>query len=160
MKKSPVAMAMHLFLALPGIQPFQTNFCTGFPNGTRKEPAKWAHCCAVHDLFFWAGGCKPHRKEADLALRTCVRETGEPIIAEMMYIGVRLGSLSPVKLKGERWSHGWLDGRNEFKSLGQADLVSIRESLRIHPPKAPDSARIDFFLETLQRQIESKETCG
>lgn len=61
--------------------------CTDFPEGN------WHECCVAHDheyrsirygvLNFAA------RRRADLALFRCVRSHGHPVVAALMFVGVR-----------------------------------------------------------------------
>jgi hypothetical protein len=149
------------FLLHPGwiraserLKPFHTNGCTGFFNGSPSNPVLWRHCCAIHDLYFWAGGLRKFRKAADERLRDCVRSTGAEGTARLMYWGVRVGSWSPFKLSGERWGNGWLDGRSMFTPLNMEDATSIRESLTNHPAREiPPEAMSEFFHE-IERQIQ------
>ena len=126
-----------LFFAFAGIaaaaepKPFTTDACTGYPNGTRAEPMLWAKCCVRHDLEFWAGGRRSERLEADLALRNCVRATGQPLKAEIIYLGVRLGSLSPLKLPGMQWGNAWGKERRNTP-LTRAEVSALKKSLREH----------------------------
>jgi hypothetical protein len=89
------------------LRPFTTDGCTGFFNGTQKDPNLWLHCCIEHDIYLWAGGTKNSRYKADQRLKNCVEATGEKWIANLMYIAVRLGSYSPIKLKTKKWGNGW-----------------------------------------------------
>ncbi len=87
--------------------PFVSDGCTGFPDGTVKDPVLWKECCFEHDLHYWAGGSHTSRDKTDLRLRECVREKGEPIIAQMMYLGVRIGGYNPRKIKDKQWGNAW-----------------------------------------------------
>jgi hypothetical protein len=110
------------------LKPFVTDYCTNFAEGTKKEPNKWKECCLYHDLYFWAGGTISDRKNADLVLRNCIEKTGAHKIAEVMYLGVRLGSYSPIKYSDKKWSNGW-SNRESFKALSIEDITRIEEEL-------------------------------
>ena len=101
-------------------------------HGTRPP---WEDCCIVHDRFYHVGAAPDAsaeesfvaRKQADLALLSCVMQTGitrtpeltieydvsaETIqllyktIAELMYRAVRLGGV-PCSGLPWRWGYGW-----------------------------------------------------
>lgn len=130
--------------------PFETDFCTGFREGTRENPELWKHCCVEHDLHFWAGGCAQARREADLRLRTCIREAGAPGYARLIYAGVRLGSLSPFKLKRKKWGNAWKDGRGTYRSLSPEDILTVEQHLRVTPYSELDPQTIGRLLSTLK----------
>ncbi|MDR0782060.1 MAG: hypothetical protein LBF16_15475 [Pseudomonadales bacterium] len=104
--------AAALLLCLPlmatadTLQPFTTDGCTAFPNGTFHENELWLSCCVAHDYAYWQGGTYDERLAADEALRACVAAVGEPTIAEVMLAGVRVGGTPyfPTKF---RWGYGW-----------------------------------------------------
>ncbi|MGR9091395.1 MAG: hypothetical protein ACU85U_12520, partial [Gammaproteobacteria bacterium] len=66
------------------LNPFTTDGCSAFPNGTRAHQNLWLHCCTAHDIAYWQGGTRDERRAADFALRACVRATGETTIANVM----------------------------------------------------------------------------
>ena len=74
-----------------GLRPFTTDGCSAFPDGPLGDEARWRDPCVVHDLAYWQGGTSAQRLAADQALRKAVAEGGDPIVAAMMYLGVRLG---------------------------------------------------------------------
>ncbi|MCT4642442.1 MAG: hypothetical protein N4A33_09110 [Bacteriovoracaceae bacterium] len=110
-------------LSYSNINPFSSDLCTGYKEGTKKEPMKWAHCCYKHDLRFWAGGTKTQRVESDLRLKSCVTKAGSTRHAKLIYAGVKLGSLSPYKLKQRRWGNAW--GEKGYKKLTQEQIDKI-----------------------------------
>ena len=73
--------------------------CTLFPDGD------WRPCCAAHDYWYAKGGGYQERLEADRDLRDCVADGGRPVVAWIMYAGVRLGG-SPWVPFGWRWGKG------------------------------------------------------
>jgi hypothetical protein len=136
------------------LRPFKTNGCTGFWNGPPSRPEQWRHCCVVHDLYFWAGGAKRYRKSADQKLRDCIQATGHEGTAWLMYWGVRIGSLSPLKIKGEQWGNGWLDGRERFSPLRPDDLDTIKKMLVDRPNPELSAEALSGFYRDLERQIQ------
>ena len=81
-------------------KPFKSDGCSLFPDGN------WGGCCVEHDRAYWQGGTAAERKAADQALRECVKQKGYPILAQLMYVGVRVGGhhLLPTPW---RWGFGW-----------------------------------------------------
>ena len=69
--------------APPPPHPFTTDGCSLWRDGT------WQGCCIKHDVAYWCG--VEVRKEADQALRACVREASSATHANVMYGGVRVG---------------------------------------------------------------------
>ena len=57
--------------------------CTFFPDGS------WVSCCDSHDAAY-SKGTTYSRKLADQRLALCVKQSGHPIIAKVMYFGVRI----------------------------------------------------------------------
>jgi len=66
----------------------------------------WVECCVVHDLAYWMGGSRQERMAADLALKACVRDKGHPLMARVIFYGVRIGGTwwLPTPF---RWGFGW-----------------------------------------------------
>ena len=97
----------------PGIQPFESDGCSLFPDGTWDDRNLWCECCFQHDVAYWRGGTAEDRKKADEALKECVREkTGNAQLAELMYHGVRLGGAA-IFPSWYRWGYGWPYGRGD-----------------------------------------------
>jgi hypothetical protein len=103
---------------------FSTDFCTGFKEGTKKY--NWKKCCIIHDLYFWAGGNKTHRKIADKKLKSCVRKKSNKYYANLIYLGVKTGSASPIKIKGKQWGNAW--GNKSMKRKLKVDQINLLES--------------------------------
>jgi hypothetical protein len=59
-------------------------------------------CRTVHDLAYRRGGTAQQRLLADQELRVCVSDLGRPLIAGIMFAGVRLGG-SPHIPTSFRW---------------------------------------------------------
>jgi hypothetical protein len=108
--------------------PFQTDYCTGYTEGTLSDPTAWKDCCLTHDLFFWAGGTIENRDQADHELLTCVEETGHPYQAHLIYLAVRAGSRSPIKIKGKQWNNGW-SGREDALPLTPIEIDQIENEI-------------------------------
>jgi hypothetical protein len=108
-------------------RPFVTDGCTDWVNGTKTQPNLWLHCCVEHDLHFWAGGTKEMRDTADLRLRDCVSETGAKTEAIIMYWGVRLGSISPIKYSSMAWGNAWI--KTGYETLSPAQVEAIEADL-------------------------------
>lgn len=108
---------------------FQTDLCTAYREGTIKEPMKWAHCCLKHDLEYWVAGTKEDQKASDLRLKACVKESGSPIHARLIYTGVVSGHLSPIKHK-THWGWGYLESeRDDFSPLTEDEKIHARNRL-------------------------------
>lgn len=88
------------------IKPFTSDGCSAFPDGTYAQKQLWLACCTVHDKAYWRGGSYQQRLDADLALKSCVADVGEPLVAELMLAGVRVGG-SPYWPTQFRWGYGW-----------------------------------------------------
>ncbi|SDK63437.1 hypothetical protein [Microbulbifer yueqingensis] len=88
------------------IDPFTSDGCSLFPDGTVEKPELWLECCRTHDLAYWHGGTYAERLQADRALEACVTDAGEPDIALMMLAGVRVGG-SAFLPTSFRWGYGW-----------------------------------------------------
>lgn len=110
------------------IAPFETDYCTNYPEGPKEKPDQWKHCCLVHDMYFWAGGNKQNRYDADLELKSCIEATGALHQAKIMYYAVRIGSYSPIKYSKKKWNNGW-SKRASFQTLSLEDIQSIEKEL-------------------------------
>lgn len=88
------------------LNPFSTDGCSKYPDGTKKNPTLWRNCCVDHDVKYWLGGTSKERKNADKALYQCVKDKGEPSAAKIIYVGVRSGG-GPLNQTTYRWGYGW-----------------------------------------------------
>jgi len=79
--------------------PGTTDGCTLFPDGD------WFDCCAAHDEFYRRGGTPDERRMADRILRNCVKAGGRPLVAALMYAGVRVCGAEWLPF-GWRWGKG------------------------------------------------------
>lgn len=102
-----------------GLNPFATDGCTKYKDGTPDNPNLWLHCCVQHDATYWLGGTEEERKTSDLALQKCVAETGETGTAKIMYLGTRAGG-GPLGQNTYRWGFGWNRVR-DYKVLTQRE---------------------------------------
>ncbi len=88
------------------LKPFTSDGCSAFPDGTWEQRTLWLTCCTAHDYAYWKGGTFAQRVEADEQLRSCVAQVGNPDIARLMMMGVRVGG-SPFWPTRFRWGYGW-----------------------------------------------------
>lgn len=88
------------------IQPFTSDGCSAFPDGTLFQKELWLNCCRTHDYAYWKGGTYQQRLDADKELDVCVSKVGEDVIAKVMLAGVRVGG-SPYFPTSFRWGYGW-----------------------------------------------------
>lgn len=122
-------MSFSSFSGEEKITTFETDYCTNYPEGTKEKPDLWKHCCLIHDMYFWAGGNKQNRYDADLELRTCIEQTGEMKTARLMYYAVRAGSYSPIKYPKRKWNNGWQD-RLTYISLTKEDINQVEAEIQ------------------------------
>lgn len=109
------------------LQPFETDGCTLFAEGTPQKPELWKHCCFEHDLRYWFGGEMPDRDFADLQLKQCVQDVAGSFWAQLIYKGVRDGHNSPIQHR-LHWSWGWTPERSEAP-LSPDEKTYIRNQL-------------------------------
>ncbi len=88
------------------LEPFASDGCSAFPNGTFAHNELWLQCCVAHDLSYWQGGTYDQRLQADQALKQCVAQVGQQEIAQLMLAGVRVGG-TPFLPTSFRWGYGW-----------------------------------------------------
>jgi len=106
------------------IKPFTSDGCSIFPDGTFHQKELWLSCCTAHDYAYWQGGTLEERLVADKELRQCVSKVGEPQIANLMLVGVRVGG-SPYFPTSFRWGYGWPYPR-WYKPLTEAEKKQIK----------------------------------
>ncbi len=117
------------------LNPFETDGCTSYPNGTSEEPSLWLHCCVQHDLKYWAGGTEIERLAADEAMYDCVSETGYVDDAYIMYKGVRIGG-TPYFDTDYRWGFGWNYSR-DYGPLNKEEKALIKKQSPPELSKVP-----------------------
>ena len=118
------------------LAPFTSDGCSLFPDGTLTDRNKWCDCCQEHDLTYWQGGSADERQQADLTLRDCVQErTGNPALAETMYLGVRAGG-HPAFPTWYRWGYGWPYGRG-YQPLSEAERLQVQEQIAAYRQEHP-----------------------
>jgi len=88
------------------IEPFTSDGCSVFPDGTFAQKELWLSCCTAHDYAYWQGGTYEQRLTADKQLQQCVANVGESQIAYLMLTGVRVGG-NPYLPTSFRWGYGW-----------------------------------------------------
>jgi hypothetical protein len=106
------------------IEPFTSDGCSAFPDGTFAQNKLWLSCCTAHDYAYWQGGTYEERLIADKQLQQCVFNVGEPQIANLMLTGVRVGG-SPYLPTSFRWGYGWSYPRF-YKVLTEAEKKQIK----------------------------------
>jgi hypothetical protein len=136
-----------------GVRAFESDLCTGYREGPSDRPMLWADCCVVHDLAMWAGGTSRARDLADDALFSCVRDkSGSVYEARLIWLGVRIGKLSPVKIPGKQRGNAWGDDVRNTR-LNDVEIELLRESLQ-KDSKLPERA-IDQLMMKLNRENRS-----
>ena len=122
-----------LLISLPSIclatelNPFTSDGCSAFPDGTPDQQSLWLDCCIRHDISYWKGGSYDDRLNADLALEQCVNSLGEPRVAKIMLAGVRAGG-SPYFPTSFRWGYGWPFPRG-YKALSSEEQEQVRNQI-------------------------------
>ena len=117
------------------LRPFHSDGCSGFPDGD------WQPHCVVHDMAYWRGGSAEERLEADRVLRRSVAEQGHPLLAEVLYLGVRLGG-APCWPTPWRWGFGWNYPRG-YASLTSKEAQQVEQLLMAQPRDQARSGSID-----------------
>lgn len=107
----------------PELRKFKSDGCTLFFEGTPSNPCLWYEDCREHDLAYWKGGTREERKQADLKLREGIREKGKPVVAFLMYAGVRMGG-TPWLPTPWRWGFGWKGFPCGYRELGKEETSS------------------------------------
>lgn len=121
---------------------FHTDYCTMYKEGPTNSPEAWKECCLEHDMYYWAGGTIQNRNQADLRLKDCVEDLGYPEEAQIIYAGVKLGHLSPIKSKFP-WNNGWL-GKHQYLSLNPYERQQVE--IKIRKTSFPEEV-VNLFLE-------------
>jgi hypothetical protein len=119
-------LLLSLTLSAEEIQPFTSDGCSAFPDGTFTENELWLSCCTAHDYAYWQGGTYDERLIADKALQHCVAKVGQPEVATLMLFGVRIGG-SPYFPTTFRWGYGWSYPR-WYQALTEEEKRQVRMS--------------------------------
>jgi hypothetical protein len=112
------------------LQPFNSDGCTLFPDGSFEEHKLWQSCCYEHDLSYWKGGTYQERLDADKTLQQCVSNKGMPKIALLMLVGVRIAG-SPFVPVYFRWGYGWSYLRT-YKKLTVLEQLQVEKLMPQH----------------------------
>jgi hypothetical protein len=134
-----ISQQVHAQLSLKA---FETDGCTLFIDGPPHSPGLWNHCCEEHDMRYWFGGSVKDMNKADLRLKACVAEVAGQSWAQVIYAGVKLGHLSPIKNK-THWGWGWYVKRLNLP-LNEIETNYVIEELHRLPY---DETIIDKFIE-------------
>jgi hypothetical protein len=120
------------------LQPFSTDGCTDFPDGTFENPNLWLECCMHHDLLYWAGGTHKQKLAADEFLFQCISKKSNPLLGAFMFVGVTIGGTPFIK-DSARWGYGWPeirgyaplseDEREQVQQLTPQNLDQILEQI-------------------------------
>lgn len=126
---------------------FKSDQCTFWPDSSFSND--WSHCCIQHDLYYWAGGSDKERQLVDQELKSCIQESSGPLNAKLMFIGVRLGSLSPVKFGGKQWGNAW-GNKVRDTHLKLTEIQKLKYALLSTLPHNMSYSDIDMFVENLK----------
>lgn len=128
---------------------FTSDQCTFWPDSSSSKD--WSHCCVQHDFYYWAGGTQKERETIDQELKSCIQKSSGHINAELMFMGVRLGSLSPVKFGGKQWGNAW---GNEVRQtqLRPKEIQKLKHALLSTLPQGMSYSDIDTFVDKLKQR--------
>lgn len=93
-------------IAKPQLNPFQSDGCSRWPDGSIFDSTLWKNCCFEHDVHYWMGGTEEERLAADEGLRQCVGNKVHMMAGWVMYSGVRIGGDASYETP-YRWGYGW-----------------------------------------------------
>ena len=126
---SIASVIISLFMLLEGhvdaekINPFKSDGCSMFPEGSAEQKTLWLECCIAHDYAYWKGGTFQERLEADRNLKVCVENVADLEVGLIMFTGVRIGG-TPLLPTPFRWGYGWRYPRF-YKQLSSFDIEYI-----------------------------------
>lgn len=118
------SLACALPLFADSLRPFESDGCSSFPDGTYYDESLWYECCKAHDYAYWRGGTYDERVQADEDLRACVAELGQPEVAFIMLVGVRIGGVPWIPTEF-RWGYGWSYPK-AYGELTEGELALIK----------------------------------
>ena len=124
-----LGLALSSNILASDLQPFTTDGCSNFPEGPPSDRNLWLSCCTSHDVAYWKGGTRAERVEADAELRECVKRVGEPNVALLMLIGVKIGG-SPYFPTSFRWAYGWPYPRG-YAPLTPSEERAVQQQLQV-----------------------------
>ena len=100
-----------LFILLAGcnrqLQPFTSDGCSAFPDGTMADNELWLACCEKHDLAYWQGGsytaaiCAAPKVLAHAGLLDGKSATGYPGVLDSMELPATQISGDAVVIDGK-----------------------------------------------------------
>ena len=111
---------------IPQLHSFESDGCSSFPDGTASEPVLWRDDCVVHDYAYWKGGTWKERRDADRELRDGIRRKGKPVIAQLAYVGVRVGG-TPWLPTPWRWGFGWHEFPRGYRPVSLDEWLMIKK---------------------------------
>lgn len=136
------------------INPFQSDGCSSFPEGTKDDRDTWLRCCIIHDIAYWQGGTENQKSTSDLELKKCVKAKNHEIIASLMHAGVTVGGTPRLKTD-YRWGYGWNYTRG-FLKISPIEKTYIN---KLKPKKGEnllkylDKSAIDSRIKKLPKEI-------
>lgn len=115
---------------------FTSDGCSSAPDGTFSDPQRWKQACTIHDYRYWRGGTPRQRLEADRELRDNIAATGDPLIAQIYLLVVRVGGSAWLPTS-YRWGYAWKwpHGYSHLSVEEQAALNALQSG----PPDPPAS---------------------
>ncbi|MCF6312142.1 MAG: hypothetical protein L3J39_06800 [Verrucomicrobiales bacterium] len=108
----------HTAKPTPALTPFVSDGCSCVPDGPPSDPQRWHPACAQHDRAYWSGGTRRQRLTADRQLVAEIKQSGNPLVSEIYYLGIRLGG-SPYFHTPWSWGYGrpWPSGYTHPDSI-------------------------------------------
>ncbi|MBY0472402.1 hypothetical protein K2X30_14650 [bacterium] len=124
------------------LNPFTTDGCSMFWEGTSAEPNLWLNCCIDHDYAYWKGGTKKERRQADVKLSDCIEQkTHDPLLSNAVFAAVRFAA-SPYLSTSFRWGYGWSCTR-DYGPLSPTELAEVAalepQDIYSTPVQKPDT---------------------
>lgn len=68
-----------------------------------KKPLPFRDCCVKHDEAFWYGGSKEEHRAADKRFRECIKKSGFPVTAWILWAIVRVFGSTCSPFPQFRW---------------------------------------------------------
>ena len=125
------------------LQPFATDGCSLWIDGTLAQPNLWRHCCVAHDKAYWIGGTEQQRKDADSALMSCVAGVAGQGMGSYMHFFVAMGG-SPYWVTPYRWGYGWyyLEGGRPrgYREPNEQEQLQIQQMMPLAEKTIADDA--------------------